>query len=193
MPVSARMVCDKTEPNKPDDPDYLVIRLRAVYDEDPASPNYSFSQATPNGEVHLVISNKAAFSAFEIGKEYDILFTKTGDAASASSGGQGDDDGITDDPLKPGFTPENVPRVPYPTDSNLGEGESPVGSEHGERVSANPNPEAEHMEYGRPAEDIYSPPHPEADFNRGNPETVPHDPAHDPEGEAPFTPKEPEA
>lgn len=50
------------------------VLLSPVYSSDKSSPNYSWSQATPSGEVKLTITNPAAFGQFEPGKEYLIPF-----------------------------------------------------------------------------------------------------------------------
>lgn len=53
---------------------YEDITLHPVYSSDPNHPNYSFSQATPSGQVQMHISNPGAFGFFELHKEYDIEF-----------------------------------------------------------------------------------------------------------------------
>jgi hypothetical protein len=50
------------------------VRLYAVYSADPDSPNYSWSKATPDGELRLYITNEAAFSQFEPDKAYFVEF-----------------------------------------------------------------------------------------------------------------------
>lgn len=55
--------------------DAVEVKLQAVYSEDQASPNYSFSQATPQGEVSMMITNPVAFEQFAIGQTFDIDFT----------------------------------------------------------------------------------------------------------------------
>ena len=50
------------------------VSLQAVYSSDPASENYSWSQATPGGGASLTITNPAAFDQFEQGKEYLVEF-----------------------------------------------------------------------------------------------------------------------
>jgi hypothetical protein len=52
------------------------VRLRAVYSNDPASPNYSFSQATPTANLEMYINNPEAFDYFEGGAEYLLTFEK---------------------------------------------------------------------------------------------------------------------
>jgi hypothetical protein len=51
------------------------VTLRPVYSDDPNHENKSFWDATPAGEIQMWISNPAAFSQFELGKEYYIDFT----------------------------------------------------------------------------------------------------------------------
>ena len=53
------------------------IVLRAVYSSDKASPNYSYSEATPQASVELLITNKDAWGAFKPGHCYDAAFTPT--------------------------------------------------------------------------------------------------------------------
>jgi hypothetical protein len=60
------------------------VTMHPVYSSDPASPNYSFSQATPSGQVQMFITNPDAFGFFELHHEYDIHFAKTAKAAPAA-------------------------------------------------------------------------------------------------------------
>lgn len=53
------------------------VTLHPVYSDDKNSPNYSFSEATPSGELRLFISNKEAFGKIVRGKTYDINITET--------------------------------------------------------------------------------------------------------------------
>lgn len=52
------------------------VRLLPVYSADPTDPNYTYSQATPQGEITLVITNPDAYDAFVQGDVYDIMFRK---------------------------------------------------------------------------------------------------------------------
>lgn len=52
----------------------VEVTLQPVYSSDPTSPNYSWSKATPNGEVKLYITNPTAHEAFELGKTYLVTF-----------------------------------------------------------------------------------------------------------------------
>jgi hypothetical protein len=52
------------------------VTLRPVYSSDKNDPNYSYSHATPSGEIRLTITNPNAFSEFEFGKDYDVVFTE---------------------------------------------------------------------------------------------------------------------
>jgi len=51
-----------------------MARFTPVYDADPAAPNFEWSQATPSGYLELCITNEAAFSKFEVGREYLLTF-----------------------------------------------------------------------------------------------------------------------
>jgi hypothetical protein len=48
---------------------------RRVYSADKESPNYTYSQATPQASMRLVITNPEAFEQFEPLKIYDVVFT----------------------------------------------------------------------------------------------------------------------
>lgn len=80
MTVSARMKCNLVSSNlyqdyktKQDEPSKAKkIVLNAVYANDPNDPNYSYSEATPSGELMLWITNPNAYGYFEQGKTYDI-------------------------------------------------------------------------------------------------------------------------
>ena len=39
------------------------------------SPNFTFSQASPSGELKILITNPAAFEQFAVGQTFDIDFT----------------------------------------------------------------------------------------------------------------------
>jgi len=52
------------------------VHMSAVYSSDPASENYSWSQATPGGLISMQITNPAAADAFELNAEYLVEFTK---------------------------------------------------------------------------------------------------------------------
>jgi hypothetical protein len=52
----------------------MIARFTPVYDADPDSPNFEWSQATPSGYIELAITNAAAFGAFEPGQEYLLTF-----------------------------------------------------------------------------------------------------------------------
>ena len=70
--LRARMKCVKVEGDT-----YNSVELRAVYSEDKNDPNYSYSQATPWGELKMSISNPDALGFFEVDKVYDIDITPT--------------------------------------------------------------------------------------------------------------------
>lgn len=63
--LRAKMRCDSIEPGE-------YVRLSAVYSSDPDSENYSWSQATPSGQLNMYITNPEAQGKFEVGKEYYI-------------------------------------------------------------------------------------------------------------------------
>ncbi len=85
MSVIARMLCQSVNDNyhrrqSPDVPGEKYgesIRLSAVYSPDLASPNYSFSQATPYMETTMSITNPAVFGFFVRGNSYDLIFEPT--------------------------------------------------------------------------------------------------------------------
>lgn len=70
MSVIARLKVDKVS----GEGNYRSVTMSAVYDSDPASPNYSFSQATPSASLTMSITNPAAFEQFVEGKLYDVAF-----------------------------------------------------------------------------------------------------------------------
>ena len=53
-----------------------IVKMSPVYSPDPASENYSWSQATPSGEIALTITNPAAAEQFEANQEYLISFER---------------------------------------------------------------------------------------------------------------------
>ena len=74
MTVTARFKVTKIE----GDTGYRAVTMAPVYSSDPTSPNYSFSQATPSGEIRLTVSNPAAWPMFDpVGKSLDITFNPT--------------------------------------------------------------------------------------------------------------------
>jgi hypothetical protein len=52
------------------------VFLSPVYSSDPTTENYSFSQATPSGQISMGITNPGAWGFFERGAEYVIDFNK---------------------------------------------------------------------------------------------------------------------
>lgn len=52
-----------------------AVTFAPVYSSDPKHENKSFWDATPSGTIQMWISNPAAFSQFELGKEYYVDFT----------------------------------------------------------------------------------------------------------------------
>lgn len=51
------------------------VTLRAVASSDKSSPNYSWSQYTPSGQLTMTITNKAAFGQLLRGAEFYLDFT----------------------------------------------------------------------------------------------------------------------
>lgn len=76
MTVQAKVRCIANTPAHwdPEGNSYRIARFTPVYDSDPASPNFEWSQATPSGYVELTITNPAAFGQFEANKEYTLTF-----------------------------------------------------------------------------------------------------------------------
>lgn len=75
MAVIARMRCHAIKAHG----DYgKTVYLSPVYSPDPSDPNYSYSQATPSGEVYLQITNPGAYEQFEENKVYDMTIVELG-------------------------------------------------------------------------------------------------------------------
>ena len=74
--IVARVFVGHVAKDKTEDGTQLSETVYAypVYSSDPESPNYSFSKATPGGQIQLQISNPAAFGFFELHGEYDVIF-----------------------------------------------------------------------------------------------------------------------
>lgn len=51
------------------------VRFNAVYSSDKEDPNYSWSQATPCGQVFMSISNPGAWGAFKVNEQYFLDYT----------------------------------------------------------------------------------------------------------------------
>lgn len=56
------------------DGNYRQVELAPVYSSDKASPNYSWSQATPCGKIEMTITNPGAFEQMGIGKTFLLTF-----------------------------------------------------------------------------------------------------------------------
>lgn len=56
---------------------HVEVTLQAVYDTSGA--NKSWSEASPSGELRLLITNPAAYSRFKTGKSYFVDFTEAGE------------------------------------------------------------------------------------------------------------------
>lgn len=79
--VIARMRVDQIEVYQPEgtpEPVSKTVRLSPVYSDDPDSPNYSFSTATPAGLLQLTITNPAASGSFDPNEEKDIYIVPRG-------------------------------------------------------------------------------------------------------------------
>jgi hypothetical protein len=50
----------------------MIVKLQPVYSSDPASENYAFWKATPNGTLEMQIDNPQATAMFEPGNLYFI-------------------------------------------------------------------------------------------------------------------------
>lgn len=75
MSVQAKVRCIANSPPQWDSAgNSRLARFTPVYDSDPSSPNFEWSQATPSGYIELAITNEAAFARFEPGREYLLTF-----------------------------------------------------------------------------------------------------------------------
>ena len=72
MEITARMYVSTITDGGYQEKHYEQVNLVPVYSSDKNSPNYSYSENTPNGALSLTITNRSAWGAFEVGKEYDI-------------------------------------------------------------------------------------------------------------------------
>lgn len=61
--------------SKENDPRFLV-RMYPVFSDDPSSENKVFTDATPGGELSLLITKPDTVAFFEPGKEYYLDITK---------------------------------------------------------------------------------------------------------------------
>lgn len=57
------------------------LNFGAVYDNDPNGANRNWSEATPSGNISMVITNPGAFEQFEAGKDYLLTFEEAPVAA----------------------------------------------------------------------------------------------------------------
>jgi hypothetical protein len=92
------------------------ITLYPVYSPDPADPNYSYSQATPSGQLSLTISNPNLLGKIKENQVYLLDFTE-----------------VTDEPKIPAHVipppPAPPARIAEPAKDKAPE-ESPSESEH---------------------------------------------------------------
>lgn len=72
MTVRAKFQCTSIIPYS----NMSTVYLSAVYSTDPNDPNKAFTDATPSGQLSIVINNdKLALQTFQIGKSYYLDFT----------------------------------------------------------------------------------------------------------------------
>lgn len=57
------------------------ISLRAVYDPNPESVNYTWSKYTPAGQLTMSISNPGVWGHFVVGKSYYLTVSEVADEA----------------------------------------------------------------------------------------------------------------
>jgi hypothetical protein len=76
MEIKGKFTCEKVEPQGEGDDKYAEqVSLRAVYAGEKNEEDNTFAAATPAANVEMTISNKAAWGAFEQGKQYYGVFT----------------------------------------------------------------------------------------------------------------------
>lgn len=51
-----------------------IVKLNAVYENNPDHPNYAFWKATPTATLEMQINNQSAFEFFQNGKKYLLTF-----------------------------------------------------------------------------------------------------------------------
>lgn len=61
-----------TPPDQPSKP-CAEVRMTPVWEHD--GPNLQWSEATPTGEIKMMITNPSAIGAFELGKCYFVDFS----------------------------------------------------------------------------------------------------------------------
>lgn len=52
-----------------------IVKLSAAYDPNPNSPNHAFWQATPSGQLEMVVNNPEVLGTFVRGKKFWLDFT----------------------------------------------------------------------------------------------------------------------
>jgi hypothetical protein len=98
------------------------VQMHAVYSDDPTSPNYSFSQATPSASVNLIITNPSARGIFREGQEYLINFEEAPEPLPAANPAAPAPSGNASDPLAP--TPGPTPAEQVTAASTLAANQS---------------------------------------------------------------------
>lgn len=83
MSVTAKFQCISNATPEGWSTDLRVVRLQAVYDPEPGSPNHFWSLATPAGYVELTITNPGAFEQFHLGAHYLINFDEVREGSGA--------------------------------------------------------------------------------------------------------------
>ena len=63
------------------------VSFQAVYSADKSTPNYSYSQATPQASAELLITNPGAWGAFLPGHTYDVTFEPAAQAVAPAGDG----------------------------------------------------------------------------------------------------------
>ena len=63
------------------------VKFHAVYSDDKSSPNYSYSEASPNASMSMLISNKDAWGFFKVGHAYDLIISPAKDAGAVTDKG----------------------------------------------------------------------------------------------------------
>lgn len=71
--VRAKFVCDSI--NSDEEATIGPVRLRPVFSTDPHHENKQFWDATPMGELYMLIQNPDAYKQFVVGAEYYVDIT----------------------------------------------------------------------------------------------------------------------
>lgn len=75
MKIRARMRCNAND-------EYYGntrrVDLSAVHSQDPADPNFTYSEATPSASLTMTITKPEVAGEFVVGKTYDVTFERVG-------------------------------------------------------------------------------------------------------------------